>query len=286
MSALLEPFAPPFMRLALLEVLMLSVAGGVLGTQIVLRRLAFFTHATGTATFPGLVAAAPLGIPPPAAALAAAGAFAAGIELLRRRARVATDAATAMLLVGSLAIGVVLASDVLRSGAGVDRLLFGTLIGLGAADVTLSVVAAALVLAVSAALGRTWNAAAFDPSGARSIGLAVAASERVLVLLIAVTVVVALDAVGALLVSAIFVLPAATARLLTAALRSLQLAAVALAAAEGVAGLWLAYHLDVPPGPAIAVLGGALFALVTAASALRRLALAGAVLGHGRVGSG
>jgi ABC-type Mn2+/Zn2+ transport system permease subunit len=85
--------------------------------------------------------------------------------------------------------------------------------------------------------------------------------------------VVALDAVGALLVTAVLVIPAATVRLLAPSVAALQAGTAALAAVEGVAGLWLAYELDVGPGPAIAVLGGGLFAVVAVlTAALRRWA--------------
>ena len=127
----------PFLREALLELVLLAVTGGVLGAWIVLRRLAFFSHAAGSATFPGLVAADATGVSPDD----------------RRRSRWRSDTrgrserggatrdhgeATALLLVAALATGVILASDVFESGAVVDRLLFGTLLGLDTADLVLS----------------------------------------------------------------------------------------------------------------------------------------------------
>src|SRR3954462_1153536 len=116
----------PFLRDALVELVLLAVAGGLLGSWIVLRRLAFFSHAVGTATFPGLVAADAAHFSPRVAAPAGAVGYAGGVERAGRRGRAPGDAATALGLVAALALGVVLASDVLRSGASVDRLLFGT----------------------------------------------------------------------------------------------------------------------------------------------------------------
>ena len=106
------------MQRALVEALLLAGLGGVLGSWIVLRRLAFFTHGVGTAAFPGLVVAGPLGIAPQLAALGAALLFGGALEPLARSRRVATDAATGLLLVGALALGVVLASDVFELGRG------------------------------------------------------------------------------------------------------------------------------------------------------------------------
>ncbi|MDX6682583.1 MAG: hypothetical protein QOG94_2622 [Solirubrobacteraceae bacterium] len=267
MRWLTDPLSAPFMQRALLVALALSVAGGLLGTWIVLRRLAFFAHAVGSATFPGLVVAGPWGIAPQLAALAAGLGFAGMLSRATRSGATSADAATGLLLAGALALGSVLASDVYESGAGVDRLLFGTLLGLGDGDVRLAVAVALVAAAATAALARTWLATGFDPAGARALGVAAARGDWLLLALLAATVVAALPAVGALLVSTLLVVPAATARLLTTSLSALLSTSVAVAAAESIAGLLLAYHLDLPPGPAIAIVGGAAFAGAALASA-------------------
>src|SRR5204863_1579233 len=102
----------------------------------------------------------------------------------------------------------------------------------------------------------------------RSIGVRVSAYDALLLGLVGFAVVTALSAVGALLAAALFVVPAATARLLVGTVGRLQALSVALVAAESIAGLWLSVELNVPPGPAIAVLAGAVFAV----AALRRMA--------------
>ena len=272
MRWLTDPLAIPFMQRALLATLLLAVAAGLLGTWVVLRRLAFFAHAAGTATFPGLVVAGPWGIAAPIAALGAGLGFAGLLSRMTRRGTTSADAATGLLLTAALALGVILASDVYRAGPGVDRLLFGTLLGLGDGDVALAAAAAVAALLATAALGRTWLATGFDPAGAPALGVRAAHGDRLLLALLALTVVAVLPAVGALLVSTLLVVPAATARLLTASLRGLLAAAVAIAASEGVGGLLLAYHLDLPPGPAIAVIGGGAFALVALAGSMRTAA--------------
>jgi len=264
---LTDPLSAPFMQRALLTALALSIAGGLLGVWIVLRRLAFFAHAVGSATFPGLVVAGPWGIAPQLAALVAGLGFAGLLTRVTRSGATSSDAATGLLLAGALALGSVLASDVYRSGAGVDRLLFGTLLGLGDADVWLALAVALVAVAATAALARTWLATGFDPAAARALGVPAGRGDWLLLALLAATVVAVLPAVGALLVSTLLVVPAATARLLTSSLGSLLATSVALAAAESVTGLLLAYHLDLPPGPAIALVGGAVFALAAMAAA-------------------
>lgn len=259
----------PFLRDALVELLLLGVAGGVLGAWIVLRRLAFFSHAVGSATFPGLVAADASGFSPTLAGLALALGYAGGVERSGRAGREPGEA-TALLLVAALAAGVVLASDVFESGAAVDRLLFGTLLGLETADLLLSAAAAALAASGSLCLGRAWAAVAFDPDGAPGLGLPARVADFLLLALVAVAAVAAIPAVGALLVTAIYVLPAATARLIAHSLSALVGWAIALALVEGVLGLYAAYWLDLPPGPPVAVLGATVYAATAVALAAGR----------------
>lgn len=279
MAWLIDPFAVPFMQRALLAVVLLALVGGILGTWVVLRGLAFFTHAVGTATFPGLVVAGPAGVAAPVAALAAGTGFAALTARLagRRGAGGAgADATTGLLLVGALALGAVLASDVFTSGAGIDQLLFGTLIGLEAGDLWLAGSVAVGAVGAGAVLGRTWLATGFDPASTRALGVPGAWGDRLLLALLAVAVVAVLPAVGALLVTTLLAVPAATARLWATSLRGLVCGAVAVALVDGVAGLLVAWYLDLPPGPAIAVVSGGAFGVVAVVRALgERLALRG-----------
>ena len=115
--------------------------------------------------------------------------------------------------------------------------------------------------------GRAWLAAGFDERASHALGLRSRLPDLLLYGALALVSVAALAAVGALLTTALLLVPAATTRLVVRRLPAWQLATMGLAAAEGVAGLWLAVRLDVPPGAAIAVLAGAVFALVAAAGA-------------------
>jgi zinc/manganese transport system substrate-binding protein len=291
----LEPFQLPFVQRGLLEVLILAVPAGLLGTWIVLRGLAFFSHAVGTAAFPGLVLADGLGFAAPLGAFGAAIVFSLGSSLLGRREEEATDSAVAIVLVGCLAAGTILASDVFGSGANVETLLFGSLLLIDGGDLALAGLAAGLTLIASLLLGQRWLATGFDP------GSGPAETSRWLDLalfgLIALAITAALSVVGALLVTALFVVPALTARLFAERMLSWQLASIALVALEGTVGLWLSVKTDAPPGATIAVVAGAVFAIAAAARALVRarwrvpaLALAGlaavALLAAGCAASG
>jgi ABC-type Zn uptake system ZnuABC Zn-binding protein ZnuA/ABC-type Mn2+/Zn2+ transport system permease subunit len=265
----LEPFSLPFVQRGMVEVLILAIGAGLIGTWIVLRGLAFYAHAVGTAAFPGLVLADGLGFGALLGAGGTAALVALGVGLLARREGAADrhDSLTALVLVAALALGVILASDVFHSGANVETLLFGSLLLVDGGDIAFAAIATAIVLAGAFVLEQRWLAAGFDPSSARGLGARSALPDGVLLALVALVAVAALSTLGALLATAILVVPAATTRLVVTRVRSWQLATVALVAAEGVAGLWLSVQTNSPPGAAIAVLAGGVFAVVAVARA-------------------
>jgi ABC-type Zn uptake system ZnuABC Zn-binding protein ZnuA len=278
---LLEPFQLPFVQRGLIEVLVLALGAGVLGTWIVLRGLAFFSHAVGTAAFPGLVLADGLGFSAPLGAFGVAALFTAAIWGLSRRRGEGYDSLTALVLVGCLAAGVILASDVFHSGSNVEQLLFGSLLLTDSADIRLAIVATALVLVASLILGRRWLATGFDELGDPIGGAVGGWLELGLLTLIALATTAALTIIGALLVTALFVAPAATVRLFANRMTTWQIWSVILAAAEGTVGLWLSVKTNAPPGATIATLSGAVFAVAGIVRAIgprtRGLALAGAI---------
>jgi ABC-type Zn uptake system ZnuABC Zn-binding protein ZnuA len=188
-----------------------------------------------------------------------------------RDRRAGYDSVTALALVAALAVGVVLASDVFHSGSQVDSLLFGSLLVIDTTDQFLAAATVLLALAATWALGPRWLATGFDAPAARAIGVRSTWTDLLLLALVALAAVSALAAVGALLAAALLVIPAATTRLWTHRLRTWQLASIALAAAEGVIGLWLSVELNAPPGATIAVIAGGVFALAPLLPRLARL---------------
>jgi ABC-type Zn uptake system ZnuABC Zn-binding protein ZnuA/ABC-type Mn2+/Zn2+ transport system permease subunit len=281
------PFQLPFVQHGLIQVGFLAVAGGLLGTWIVLRGLAFYAHAVAAASFPGLVLAAGLGFAAPLGAFAVGGVFAATVgRLSARDRRAGYDSVTALALVAALAVGIILASDVFHSGSQVDSLLFGSLLVIGTPDQVLAGVAALLAAVATWIVGPRWATTGFDAPAARAIGVRSGWTDLLLLALVAVAAVSALAAVGALLAGALLVIPAATTRLWANRLAAWQLASVALAAAEGVVGLWLSVKLNAPPGATIAVLAGGIFAIAPLLPRLRMAAPALAVLLLAGCGSG
>src|SRR6476469_10063239 len=180
-----DAFQLPFVQRGVLELLALSVGAGLLGTWIVLRGLAFFSHAVGAAAFPGLVLADGLGFAAPVGALGAALVFAAGVGALARARRARYDNLTALVLTGALALGVLLASDVFHSGTSVETLLFGSLFLVEPRDIWLAAATIAAALGAGLALGPLWLAAGFDDESARMLGLRRRGQDAVLLVLVA-----------------------------------------------------------------------------------------------------
>src|SRR5712691_2588758 len=165
----LAPFHYAFVQRGVWEMLLLSGAAGLIGTWIVLRGLAFYAHAIGTTAFPGLVVADGLGFAPLLGAFGAAAVFALAVAALGRRRRDEYQSFTALVLVGALALGVILASDVFHSGSSIETLLFGSLLLIGERDLAVAAAVSAAAIIATAALGRRWLAVGFDPTTARAL---------------------------------------------------------------------------------------------------------------------
>lgn len=261
-DALIEPFRPLFMQRALVEVLILAIPCGLLGTWVVTRRLAFMTHAIGHATFPALVVAVLAGWSLFGTALVAAIVLALGLGWMSRRTELGGGVAVGIVLAAALALGAVLVSDVRDPGRQANTLLFGSLLGIGWGAVGRTAVLAGVVIVTLAVLGRGLAAGTFHRELAQADGQPLGLIDTVLMVLVAATIAVALNATGSLLVASLLLVPSATARLVTRRVLPMQLTGIGFAALAGVIGLWLAYRLDAPPGAGIAATSAGLFVLV------------------------
>jgi manganese/iron transport system permease protein len=260
---LTDPFTDPETQRAWLELALLCVPAGALGAFIVLRRLAFATHALGVGAFPGTILALGLGFSTFLGGLAAALVLAALLAVLQRRRDLDAAASTGLLLAGALAVGALLSTDVFALGSrDADAALFGATGPVSdAALAQAAAVAVASLLAV-ARWGRGWLVVAFEREHAPALGFAPTPLDLVLLGLLAATAVAALDAVGALLISSLLVVPAGAARLLTRRMVPFALCSSALALAMATAGLWLSVEIDVPHGAGVAAVAAAAFTVL------------------------
>jgi manganese/iron transport system permease protein len=249
---LIEPFQVGFMQRALLAVLLLGVLAGAVGVFVVLRRLAFVGDALTHTVFPGVVIAYLAGGSIFLGALVAGVASALLLTVLTANRRVTADAALAILLTSFFALGVVLVSRLDTYTADLSAFLFGRVLAVEPAELAQTGVVAAVVLAVLLALRKELLLRAFDPDGAAAMGYRAQLLDVVLNVLVALVVVAAVKAVGTVLVIALIIVPAATARLLTDRVASMVALACAFGALGGWLGLGISYEVSIQRGVRLA----------------------------------
>ncbi len=265
MDALLEPLESAFFVRALLAAALVGIVCAVVGTYVVLKGIAFIGDAIAHAAFPGVVAAFILGVPYYLGAAVAAVGTSLAIGVVTRRARIRTDTAIGVLFAGTFAFGIFLYSTIDGYVADLFSFLFGQLLSTSTEDLIALTLLGGLVLATIAVLWKELLYATFDPLGAGASGLRVDWLEMLFLALVALTVVISLQAIGIILVVAMLVTPAATAQLLTVRFGRMMATGAALAVAASVAGLYLSYWLDVASGATIVLVQTAIFLVVLAA---------------------
>ena len=211
MHALVHPWTFGFMQRAALELLLVGVAAGVLGCWIVLYELSYSAESLAHALFPGLVLAALLGFPLVLGGAAGVLAAAAAIAVAARVPGIERDTAVAVVITSLFGLGVLLALAP-SSPPGVESLLFGDLLGVSWSDLATAAVLAAAVLAGLGLLHRQLLAVGFDRRTARALGGRPLLTDLSLLALVAAATLIAVRGLGNLLVVAVLVGPAATAR--------------------------------------------------------------------------
>lgn len=263
--------ADPAVRYACLGTVLLGVSCGLLGSFLVVRRMALLGDALSHAVLPGVALGFlwnlqkdPLVIF--IGALAAGLAGSASVALITRTTRLKEDTALGMVLATFFGAGLCLMSMFQRlptgNKSGIDTFLFGQAAALGPGDVGLMGAVAGLVV-VTLALGyKEFLLVSFDPGFARVLSLPTRGLERLLLLLLAFAVVSALQAVGVVLVSAMLIIPAATASLLTDRFHRMLAWSAVIGALSGLAGAFLSFlGTRLPTGPFMVLSAGALFGL-------------------------
>ena len=265
-----EPFVGNvFMRRALLAGTLAVLATSVVGTWIVLRGLTFLVDALANGVLPGVALAVIFGFDPSLGALFAGLFMVAGVHVVRQNTPLPEDVSIGLLFVGMLALAVVIVSaGASTNNVDLHRLLFGSVTGLGMADIWIQG-GAALVAVGGAILGhRAFLAFTFDETHAALLGFNPRLIHMFLMGLVTVSVVASFEAVGSLLVFAFFVAPPATALLLVRRIPIVMLVAVVLGSFAVVLGALISYHYDTAAGASMALITVILYLLVTAGVAL------------------
>ncbi|MDO9500533.1 metal ABC transporter permease [Falsiroseomonas sp.] len=264
-EALLQPWQHGFMYQALAVGLMVAALSAILSCFVVLKGWSLMGDAVSHAILPGVVIAWLIGIP------LAIGAFVAGLTCaiasgaIRATSRVKEDAAMGVVFSGMFAVGLILLSQV-RSNVHLSHVLFGSILGIEAADfwTTLGIATAALL--ILAVRGRDLVLFCFDPGQARIVGLHVGRLRLLLLTVLAASIVAGVQAVGVILVVALLITPGAIGVLMADRFGRMVWVAVASACTATVVGIQVSFMLDASTAGSIVLALTAIFLFALAAS--------------------
>ncbi|MFI7573852.1 metal ABC transporter permease [Micromonospora sp. NPDC049497] len=267
----MELFQYPYMQRALIAALVIGLAAPALGIYLVQRRLALIGDGIGHVALTGVGAGLLLKQSPVLVAVIVASLGAITIELVRARGRTSGDLALALLFYGGIAGGVMLVGLSDSTSANLTAYLFGSLVTIQPADLITIVVLGVVILVTMLALRPALFAVCHDEEYARVSGLPVRTLNLLLAVATAVTVTIAMQAVGVLLISALMVVPVAASQQVTRGFRSTMTAAMTLGLFAAASGVWVAATANTAPGASVVLMAIASFGVVAIAAAVWRV---------------
>jgi manganese/iron transport system permease protein len=248
-----------FLARALAVAVMASIVCGVVGCHVVLRGMAFIGDAVAHAVFPGLAVAFVVSGSLVLGGAAAGIATAVLVAVFSQNRRLKEDSVIGVFLVGAFALGIVIISRAPGYAGSLQQFLFGSITGIPPEDLATVGGTSVVVLGALFALHGRLVAVSLDREMARAMGLRVLLLDIVLYVCVTLAVVVSLQTVGTILVLALLITPAATARLLTDRLGAMMLLAPTIGAAGATTGVYLSWSYDLPVGGTIVLVLTAAF---------------------------
>jgi ABC-type Mn2+/Zn2+ transport system permease subunit len=260
-----DPWSGEIMRRAFAEVFLLGIAGGAIGCWVVLNELAYGAESLPHAMFPGLVLAALVGAPLLVGGSIGLLVAALAIFVAARAPRIGRDSAIAVVITALFGLGALLALAP-ASPQSVQNLLFGDILGVSTGDLIAAAALTVVVLVALRLLHMRLLVVSFDRTTARSLGVPSEPTDVALLILLALSVLIGVQALGNLLVAALLIAPAAAARLLARRMLPMMAAAAGFAIVSGIAGLYVSYHLRTAAGASIALAMVAVYLLAAVAA--------------------
>ena len=270
MPDLLEPLQYAFVQRALVAAILVALVCASVGVFVVLRGLAFLGDAIAHAAFPGVVIAFLLKVNIVIGGSVAAVLSALAIGAVARRSGLKEDTAIGVVFSGMFALGIVLFSGIRTYTGDLLGILFGDVLGVTPDQLAVGAVSAAVVLLALWVIWRQLVFVSFDPIGAAAAGLNTLRYDTLLLGLIGLAIAVSVQIVGVVLVVAMLVTPAATARLVAKDLRTLVIAALVVAVGSSIAGIWLSYYVNAASGGTIVLVATTLFVVVWSVRSVAR----------------
>ena len=257
---IIGPFQYGFMLRALIVSVLVGVMCPILGAYVVTRGRAFMGDALAHSVLPGMVVAFLLGISPFFAAVPAGILIALLMGTVSRRTGISEDTSIGIVFAGMFALGLVMLSRATNVNVNIEDLLLGQVLGVSRTDVYVSLALTALVLIGLYTFHRQFVYTTFDEIGASVVGIRTNLIEYVLLALLALVIVIGIQAAGIVLVMAMLITPAATAYLLARRFVGMMVLGAVVGAASAVIGLYLSFNADLPSGPAMALFATLVFA--------------------------
>ena len=274
LDLLWQPLQYPFMVRGLLAAMVVGVVCGVVGSFVVLRGMAFFGDALSHSILPGIAIGYLIGggarAPLFGWALGTGIVVSLGIGAITRTGRLKEDTAIGIIFAGMFALGVALISLNTSYSMDLVHFLFGDVLGVSWADLALTAGFGFAVVFILLVFYKEYLVVSFDETLAKTLRLPSSLLYYSLLILIAITIVVAVQTVGVALMLAMLVTPPATAHLLTRRLPAMMAVAAIVGAASGIAGLYLSYYAGIASGAAIVLVCTTLFVCTLAVTQLRR----------------
>lgn len=258
-----EPLSYPFMQHALEAVILIGIVAGVVGAFVVVRGMAFLADALGHAISPGVAVAYFIGGthgPLLVGALIAGSVTAVVIGFFTRGGKLREDSVIGIVFTGALALGLAIMS-LHKSAVDLEELLVGNILAVGAQDIVAIAAIGLVILLLVRVFYKELVLVSFDPVLGATLQYPVEGLRYLLLLMLAMTAVIAFQTVGVVLIAAMLVTPASTAYLLTRRLPRMMFLGAAISTFSGVVGVFLAWHLQVSASAAIVLTMTALFAL-------------------------
>lgn len=265
---ILEPFGYAFVLRGLAAGLLAAVSCALLSAFVVWRGMAFVGDALAHAVLPGIVVAYVVGFSIFFGALGAAVLAVVGIGLISSRMRLREDTAIGIVFSGFFALGVLLMSRI-TTYQDLSHILFGNILGVAPTDLVLMSVVVVITVVALALSFKEILVASFDPAHSVAIGLSPALIRYLLLLLLAMTTVVAIQTVGVILVLSLLVTPAAAASMVSKRLRTIVLVSVGVSIVATLAGFYMSFYADFASGPTIVLILTLFFILAFVWSRLR-----------------
>lgn len=259
LPALLEPFGYAFFVNGFIVATVAGALCGMSGVYVTLRGMSYLGHGLSHALFGGFAAASVIEVNYYLGAGLWGVATALLITKVARSRGIGADTATGVITTASFALGVALLTVFGSRGPSFDAALFGSILGVRPFDVAIIVMVTLLAATVLTARYRALLFTTFDPDVATTSGIRTARMDALLMTLLALTILASLTVIGATLVAAILVIPASIARMLAPSFAALIPLAAGIGALTGMVGMTASYHINVPSGTVIVLVGAILF---------------------------